>query len=596
MLAAFDLACRGLEEHPGDVGLRYRAVLALARTGSTDQADRQFKEFGLASVDSEDVESLGARIRKDKALSATGEERRRLARDAATAYLSIRERTQGYFPAINAATLSLVAGDAPVARALARDALDLVEKSREGGYFAAATEAEAHLLLGDEASARTALDRAGDLCNEDFGALSTTRRQLRLICLETGIDPEILIPLAGPAVAHFCGHLIAAPGQDGRFPSDCEAAVAARMAEVVGLRPVGIAYGSLANGGDILWAEALLASGCELHVVLPFALEEFVVHSVAGAGKHWVQRFQRCLDGVTSVIYATEDAYLDDDILYGYCAHLGMGLALLRARHLDAEVHQLALWDGAPAAGVAGTAADIATWQATGHEVTVVSPGRAGHRGHGEDKAMRAPEQVPNPIRPRRVIRALLMGDIRGFSKLTDKQLPVFAQVVLGAFADVLSRYETEVEYRNTWGDALYAVLSEAPAAARCALDLQDAMAAVDLDDAELPPHLAFRLSGHIGPVFPILDPVLQAQAFMGSHVSRTARVEPVTPPGAVYVTEAFAASLELSDVGDIGCDYVGHMPAAKDYGRLRMYRIWRRWGGPKPHHLRATKEGPSHA
>ena len=65
--------------------------------------------------------------------------------------------------------------------------------------------------------------------------------------------------------------------------------------------------------------------------------------------------------------------------------------------------------------------------------------------------------------------------------------------------------------------------------------------------------------------------------SFMGSQVSRTARIEPVTPPGAVYVTEAFAAALELSASRDIGCDYVGHMPAAKDYGRLRMYRIWRR-------------------
>jgi hypothetical protein len=24
-------------------------------------------------------------------------------------------------------------------------------------------------------------------------------------------------------------------------------------------------------------------------------------------------------------------------------------------------------------------------------------------------------------------------------------------------------------------------------------------------------------------------------------------------------------------------CDYVGHMPAAKDFGRLRMYRLRRR-------------------
>jgi class 3 adenylate cyclase len=171
----------------------------------------------------------------------------------------------------------------------------------------------------------------------------------------------------------------------------------------------------------------------------------------------------------------------------------------------------------------------------------------------------------------------MLMGDISGFSKLSDEQLPMFANVVLGAFARVLGDHDTDVEYRNTWGDALYAVLSGAPAAARCALELQEAMGALDLEEVGLPQHLAFRLSGHIGPVFPIQDPVLGTQAFMGSHVSRTARIEPVTPPGAVYVTEAFAGALELSGCSDVGCDYVGHMPAAKDYGRLRMYRLRRR-------------------
>ena len=72
-------------------------------------------------------------------------------------------------------------------------------------------------------------------------------------------------------------------------------------------------------------------------------------------------------------------------------------------------------------------------------------------------------------------------------------------------------------------------------------------------------------------------DPVSGVLTFLGSHVSRTARIEPVTPPRAVYVTELFAAALELAGGEDLACDYVGHMPAAKDYGRLRMYRLRRR-------------------
>jgi class 3 adenylate cyclase len=60
----------------------------------------------------------------------------------------------------------------------------------------------------------------------------------------------------------------------------------------------------------------------------------------------------------------------------------------------------------------------------------------------------------------------------------------------------------------------------------------------------------------------------------MGSHVSRTARIEPVTPPGTVYVTEPFAAALVLAGRSEFACDYVGHLDAAKGYGRLRMYRL----------------------
>jgi hypothetical protein len=44
-----------------------------------------------------------------------------------------------------------------------------------------------------------------------------------------------------------------------------------------------------------------------------------------------------------------------------------------------------------------------------------------------------------------------------------------------------------------------------------------------------------------------------------------------------LLVTEPFAAALELSGCTDLGCEYVGHLPAAKDYGRLRMYSLERR-------------------
>ncbi len=573
LLSAFDLAERGLAEHPDDIWLKHRAVLALARTGATEEAARRFEQYGLADVPDEDVASLEARIAKDLALAADGSERAGQAARAARLYGAVFERTGGYYPAINSATLWLIAGDPRRARELAAVVLEILAAEDVDSYFAAATDAEARLLRGDEVAARRGLVRAAALHEQDYGALASTRRQLRLICEKLDLDAEILTVLAGPEVVHFCGHRVS---EEGGLVPEAEAVVAGRVAEVISSRPPGFAYGSLASGGDILWAEALLASGSELHCVLPFARTEFVNRSVAPAGEGWVERFDRCVAAASSVRYATDDAYLGDDVLFRYASELAMGLALLRARYLDAEVRQLAVWDGHPARGAAGTAVDVATWRRLGRPATVISPTvETTATEFGSPGAGDAPR--PGSHAGGRAVHAILFGDVRGFSKLTDEQFPAFADRFLGAFAEVLSRHEHDVLSRNTWGDAIHVVLSDATAAARCALDLQDAIAAIDLDAEGLPSHLALRLGGHLGPVFPTPDPVLGLTAYMGSHVSRTARIEPVTPAGTVYVTDAFAAALVLDDSREFACDYVGHMDAAKDYGRLRMYRLRRR-------------------
>ena len=568
LLEAVDLAERGLSEHPDDPWLRHRAVLCLARSGSTAEAERRFEAYGLSKLEEEeDIGALRARIAKDRALASAGDERREQAARAAGAYLAVFTRTQGYYPAINAATLSLIAGERESARTIAETALRLVRGAGQDSYYSAATEAEAHLLLGDDEAAAEALERAAVEAGGDHVALASTRRQLRLVCRETHADETLLGCLSGPTVAHYCGHRIAAPGEEGRFPAEHEASVREAMEDEIDRQPVGYAYGSLASGADILWAEALLARGSELQVVLPFDHDEFIRSSVAPSGSGWVERFRGCIAAARDVRYATDDAFLDDDVLYRYGSELAMGLALLRARYLDTDARQLALWDGGPAMGEAGTAIDIETWRRAGRPSSVVSLDADGRPSAGSPGSTAGSH---------RVVRALLFADVKGFSKLSDEQLPRFSEQVLGALAEAIGPHAGAIEHRNTWGDALYLVLADVREAAACALDLQAAVGALDLERHGLPAHLALRLGGHVGPVFPTTDPVLGELGFMGSHVSRTARIEPVTPPGVVYVTEPFAAALALDDRGDFVCDYVGHMPAAKDFGRLRMHRLYR--------------------
>ena len=303
LLLAYDTALQGLEAHPGDLWLAHRAVLNLAKSGATARAESEFARLGLDRSQEPDVAALGARIAKDRGLAASGTERASLLSRAADQYEAIYRRSGGYYPGINVATLRLLAGQAKAGEEVAREVLALCQPAggtAEDDYYRAASAAEAALVLGDATSAQQALQRAVGFAG-DLAARSATRRQLRLICAARALSDEVLAPLAPPAVIHYTGHMIAPPGRPGRFRADQEAQIAAAIAARLGQHGVGFGYGALACGSDILFAEALLAKGAELHVVLPFAREDFIRVSVAPGGASWVDRFEVCLQRARSI-------------------------------------------------------------------------------------------------------------------------------------------------------------------------------------------------------------------------------------------------------------------------------------------------------
>jgi class 3 adenylate cyclase/tetratricopeptide (TPR) repeat protein len=567
---AFDLAAQGLSTYHDDVSLKHRAVLCLARAGATELALRKYDEFGLsaAASDSEDVGALGARLLKDEALAASGETRRVKAAEAADRYAAIHERFHNYYPAINAATLRLVAGDEAQARTYARLALDELDGADED-YYSYATRIEALFVLDDIEGARALFPKALKANHGDQAALATTWRQLQLVLQLKKLDPKVVAAAFEPMkVVHFLGHIIT-PG--GRFKAVEESQVRQQIAEYFDEQRVGSGYGSLAAGADIIIAEELLRHGASLHVVLPFEMEEFVDISVRPSGKEWVRRFEACFAAAATVRWATEDRYLGDDYLFAYCSKIAMGLAVLRGRHLGSEVEQLAVWDGRPAAGTGGTAEDVEHWRRTGFAQTII---RCGNFRGGTKLAQLKPA-IAKPVGGR-VIRAMLFCDFKGFSKLTDAELPSFVTNLLGTVGTVISSYGGAVDFANTWGDGLFLVFEDAAQAARCALDLQRALARLDLAEAGLPASMAMRIGGHLGPTYAAHDPVLKRTNYFGAHVSRAARIEPVTPEGCVYVTETFAAVLGLEHNDEFVCDYVGMTEAAKKYGSMRMFLLRR--------------------
>jgi hypothetical protein len=552
---------RGIAEDPNSVSLHHRAIVALASTGATEKARAMLREMGDAKGQEDDVASLEARLEKEHAFSVQGEERARHALTAATLYECIHARTSGMFSGINAAAMRLFAGDPERAAMLARQVLEACARERpaspEEAYYVTATEAEAALLLGDTDKAASKLKMVRLLAGDDHAARASLRKHLGRICDEKGLSSEVLEALKPPPVVHYAGDRRTAA-----LDPAAERLVSKQIADYLGARKVGFGYGSLACGADILFAERLIARGAELCVVLPVPEGEFQKTVVEPAGEGWKKRFKACLESASSITVTGTDADECTEFLLAHGARIAMGLSILRAQSLDADLEQVVVWDGDPD----GLSGDVATWQARGLSTFRIHPGAI-----VLDAPTLAARGSVRPGSAERVVCAMLFGELTGYGTLREPSVPVFVREVMGALGRTLDALGDDVLFRSTWGESLYIVLKSAPAAARCALDLQASMASIPLKQLRLPPGLSLRLGAHLGPVYRGYDPIAKSPSFFGMDVTRATRLKPVMPEGQVFVTEPFAAALMLEG-GSFLCDYVGTIPAVRGLGFTRMY------------------------
>ena len=564
LLLAYDICAR--EIAAGDPGrkLRYLLVLTLARMGETKRALGFFEANGLAEDDDVDVAALQGRLLKDLAGIADVDARPAAFARASDVYLDAHRRFGGYFTLINAASLAHLAGSVEHAAGLAQAVLTDPEIDAATSYFAAASAVEALLLLDRFDDADAALGVAVACPDADAGARASTVRQFALLAdsapAASAQRIAAMIERLRPApVAMFCGHMLV---ED----PIAEARIGAAIETELDASGTTIGYGALACGADILCAETLLRRGGELHVVLPFAVADFIEQSVAPGGPGWLGRFDTALAAATSVSFATEASYIGDVAQFGYGASFAMGLTCLRARHLETSPLQLAIWDGAAARGAAGTGIDVAAWQKHGFETRVIEPGSIQRPAHAA-----APDAMSSAPRE---FRSIVFTDFAGFSKVTEHALPIFWSEVMGRVAAALGANPDAVRFRNTWGDALFAVIDEPVAAAEIALDMLRRLASFDPAILGLGRNAGMRVGLHHGPVYLIPDPITGKDNYLGTEVTRTARIEPVTPVGQVYVTQPFAALLALTGDARFATAYVGKIVLAKGYGEMTMYRL----------------------
>jgi class 3 adenylate cyclase len=597
-LLAFDIAHEALCLWREDSALLQIKALALARMGSPEQARDLLSVLTDAAKEEEETAGLLARIFKDLWLR-TGDAQD--LKKAVGSYLAAyRDRPERYWTGINAATLSWASGDTTaavnLAREISRTCLGQFSNAAGQKYWLMATIAEAALIVaacdnldgsGDAwREAERRYSAARELAGDNFGTLFSTWRNASIILRQVPVDVAERIERAFrvPRVAVFAGHRVDAPGRvPPRFPAEIVPQVKAAIKEQLTRLSIGVGFSTAASGSDILFLEALQELGGKAHIVLPCNKQQFIEENVANSGDGWVERFNGVVSKAEETIVASDERIILGGVWYRYAGDVLDGLATLRAAQYETGLLHLAVWNGLAGDGQGGTQDSVARWKSRGRQVHIVNP---------RDFYGGPPKSVPEVAAPATPvhatdsgsagsvagvtseIRAMIFTDVKHFSQLSEQQLPGFLRDFMGTIATLVRNTNPPPLFQNTWGDGLFFVFAGVGEAARFAVRLRDRISAIDRTSCELPPDLNLRIALHAGPVFRFKDQFIAKFNYLGSHVNRTARIEPVTPEGRIYATDLFAALCTLDAPGEFRFDYAGNVPLAKNFGRFAMYDV----------------------
>jgi class 3 adenylate cyclase len=267
-----------------------------------------------------------------------------------------------------------------------------------------------------------------------------------------------------------------------------------------------------------------------------------------------------------------------------------LGLGKILAERIGGDLTVLALWDGQPGDAVGGTHSMVEYSRAKGIKVVTLNPLKPREKTLSSSTAQSVQAGSHRPLPgaeadPPQQIGYLLFADAVKFSKVTERQLPLLLERYLSRIAQLLRQYEHAVAATNTWGDGLYVVFSSPREAGLFALDLRDFVASGQWRQAGLPATFKLRVALHAGPVYRFHDPILGRANFIGSHVNFAARMEPATPPGQIYCSQAFAALAVAEGVREFQWEYVGEVELAKGAGAAAAYLLQRAKAGESPSH-----------
>jgi class 3 adenylate cyclase len=579
-------------------GFPYLYAQALAQTGQSGRARLVLMDLLNRGNLTCDILSLVGRTFKETWLR-TG------STNALSAAIAAYQKAVGLapadpFPAINAASLSLLAGNVASARELANHSVRLCQKpqkSKDDDRWREATLGEAYLCLADFDKAREHYAKV-IAAGMDVRERCSARRHARILLEHLGQDIHTLDDCFGaPGVIVFSGHMLdspESPPRERRFPAELEPAVASEIRRVLAVSVPAIGFSSAAAGSDILFLEQMMSFEQAYHILLSGPVKEFVERSVSYSGAGWEERFRKILISAKSVDEANSHHPADNSPAYWFATRLLSGHALMQARQLNLDLIALAVWNGKPGVGMGGTASFIDYWSLdfplafgqTKPKLKIIPLDSL----TGERVEIR--EAVEEPITPSQAktnkrnarqiqqdIKAILFANVVGFNTLAEEQLPLFNEHFLGTASQLLGATSDKPSSVNTWGNGFYMVFDEADQAGRFALQLRRILEPPPGGEADwsrhgLPADLGIRIALHAGPVFSMFNPLVRQVAFTGRHMNLAAALEPITSKGEIFTTEHFAVLASTGALPSFFCEYIGQRTLPADAGAVRVYRL----------------------
>jgi hypothetical protein len=470
-------------------------------------------------------------------------------------YLKNFTATKSYYTGINAATMSAISGQSSQAKQIAGELTNLLNAASTD-FWEVATLAEAQFLLKDRVKAKENYLLARNLVGTDWGKVNSIYNQLWLLNHYMAVSNDVLKIFKPPVITAFVGHMIDHPSRtQSRFPASIEHNIKEALRNTIVSLNAKIGYCSLACGGDILFAEAMVETGGELNLFLPFATSDFIDISVRFAGEQWVQRFE-ALTKRFPVTYVTHENYEGYNDLFHLQSGVIFGATALRGHATHTKPHLITVMSGLDLKRKEGGTLDTLSFWRHRDSIVNVNPDNFNVVSSTGNST---PAPTPVVEKTNRPVLYQLMAD---FPKLSTE------------------------EKEKIWKLLHEKVEAQSPMATACLWDgntLQAAYRNINgtlqlchfiLDATE---HYnkkeSARISLHVGPAYIDETKNTMGKKMEGREVSLLVQMHNNSTPGGMYASTNYAMELAL-DLEKYALDYAGKFVPDNNDQPQEIYRV----------------------